>query len=140
MKNLVKGFLMLTLVVLMASCADKNTLIAKTWVLDLTEGKSETKEDDKKKKGLGDQLKAFGNKLASNAMSLEFKSDGTFEAGIPFLGAGAKAGKWKIEGNTLKLTAGEKTTDVNIVKLSGNQLVLGTEGEKQAYFKPKGKE
>ena len=138
MKNLVKGFLMLTLVVLMASCADKNNLIAKTWVLDLTEGKSEAKEDGKK--GLKDQLKAFGNKLASSAMSLEFKSDGTFEAGIPFLGAGAKAGKWKIEGNTLKLTAGEKTTDVNIVTLTGNQLVLGTEGEKNAFFKPKGKE
>lgn len=146
MKNLVKGFLMLTLVVLMASCADKNKLIAKTWVIDLTEGKAATATKDKKKKKkkslLGkalDKGKEFTNSLATNLISFEFKSDGTFNGGVPFLNMGGKAGKWKIEGNTLKLTVSGETKDINIVKLTSKQLVLGADDGKKTYLMPQEK-
>lgn len=140
MRNVFKGLLMLTLVVLMASCADKNKLIAKAWVIDLSEGKDATKKKDKKKKkkNLLDKIGDAGKGIAESLVLFDFKPDGTLRAGGKTIGA--DAGKWKIEGNKLKLvdSEGKDKAEMTIVKLTSKQLVLSKEGEeKKLYLKPK---
>ncbi|WP_045112927.1 hypothetical protein [Microscilla marina] len=135
MKNVLKGLLMFTLVVLMASCADKNKLIAKAWVIDLNAGKAEA---ENKEKSVLDKIGDIGKGLAENLVLFEFKPDGTFRAGGKMIGA--DAGKWKIEGNQVKILDGEgkEVSAMNIVKLTEEQLVLSKEGEeKKIYLKPK---
>lgn len=140
MKNVVKGLLMLTLVFLMASCADKNKLIAKAWVIDLSEGKDATKKKSKtkKKKNLLDKIGDAGKGFAESLVLFDFKPDGTMRAGGSTVGA--NAGKWKIDGDKLKVLDGEgkEVAEMTIVKLTTKQLVLSKAGEeKKLYLKPK---
>ena len=139
MKNVFKGLLMLTLVVLMASCADKNKLIAKAWVIDLSEGKDATKKKSKKKKKktLLDKIGDAGKGIAESLVLFEFKPDGTMRAGGKTIGL--DAGKWKIEGNKLKVldSEGKDKGEMTIVKLTSKQLVLQKEDGNKIYLKPK---